>query len=53
MEVLPKQAIEEKYSRLVEAVNTITSEVQARQEQEKVEEEERTKMRKLKEMQVH
>lgn len=50
--VLGREKIEEAYNRLVAAVGLLTNEIQARQEQEKVEEEERQKMRKLRDMQV-
>ena len=47
-----RRKIEETYSKLVEAVQLLTKEIQSRQEQEKVEKEEMQAMKKLRKMQV-
>ena len=51
-EVIQKDKIEKQYDDILNALENLTNEIQARQEQQKVEEEEREKMRKLIEIQV-
>ena len=51
-EAIQKDKIEKQYDDILNALENLTNEIQARQEQQKVEEEEREKMRKLIEIQV-
>lgn len=50
--VMTREKIEEVFARLMDGVGSLTTEIHSRQESEKVEEEEREIMRKLREMQV-
>lgn len=52
MTPISKEQIDKDYIELVDRVEMFMTEIQARQEQERVEEEEREKMRMLREMQV-